>query len=114
MQIPQRLDLHAGNFVSEDLDLSQASWKRLGSMTFDNNERSKFQARELKSVQVDVCTQLLKVILCQPHANELNKYHQVQASSLHGAQQLTVIKTSAQNDREALAKRSRNKYIHIT
>ena len=62
--------------------IKQAAWKRLGSMSFDSNERSKFQARELKSVQVDVVAQLLKVVVHTPHANDFNKHQQVHAAKL--------------------------------
>ena len=61
----------------QGVDIQQAAWKRLGSMSFDSNERSNFQARELKSVQVDVVAQLLKVVVHPPHANELNTHQQV-------------------------------------
>ena len=69
--------MHVATLPAESKDFQQATWKRLGSMTFDSNERSKFQARELKSVQVDVVAQLLKVVVYMPYTNELNKHQQV-------------------------------------
>lgn len=77
MQIPHKLDLHVGNLPAGVADFKMATWRRLGSMSFDSNERSKYQARELKSVQLDVTTQLLKVTLHQPHENQMNQSHQV-------------------------------------
>ena len=46
-------------------------------MSFDSNERTQYKARELKSVQVDVVAQLLKVVVHQTHPNQLNKHNQV-------------------------------------
>ena len=37
-------------------------FKKLGYMGLDSNERSQFQARELKSVYVDQVTLLLKIV----------------------------------------------------
>lgn len=58
-------------------DASQAAWRKLGSMTFDSNERSSFKARELKSVHVEAGSQLLRVVFHKPHANRLNTHCQV-------------------------------------
>lgn len=77
VQVPHRLELYVAAVSADDKSYWQIQWTRLGGMTFDSNERSKFQARELKSVQVDVTAQLLKVVLHQPHANELNQEQQV-------------------------------------
>jgi len=42
--------------------LSEISYKRLGYLSLDPNERSGFQARELKSVYVDSLAVILKLI----------------------------------------------------
>lgn len=55
------------------------AWARLGSFSFDNNRRSAMQARELKSVAVNVRASLLRIVLIHCHANTLNAYHQVPA-----------------------------------
>ena len=54
--------------------------KRLGYLSFDNNERSGHQARELKSVHVSTPAFLLKLVVQRCHTNRLNIYNQVQTS----------------------------------
>lgn len=46
-------------------------------MSLDSNERSQFQARELKSVYVDSVTLLLKLVFHKCHVNKFNLYNQV-------------------------------------
>lgn len=53
------------------------SWKRLGSFSFDSNERSKLQARELKSVTVNVQALFVRIVLARCHTNSQNVYGQV-------------------------------------
>lgn len=53
------------------------AWKRLGSFSFDSNERSNLQARELKSVTVNVQAKFIKVVLARCHTNSQNVYRQV-------------------------------------
>ncbi len=77
-QIASKVELHVANLPSSG-DASQAAWRKLGSMTFDSNERSSFKARELKSVHVEAGAQLLKVVFHRPHANRLNTHSQVNA-----------------------------------
>ena len=43
----------------------------------DSNEKSQFQARELKSVYVDSVTLLLKIVFHKCYANKFNLYNQV-------------------------------------
>ncbi len=50
---------------------------RLGYLSLDNNERSGYKARELKSVYVDAVTLLLKIVFNKAHANKFNLYNQV-------------------------------------
>ena len=52
-------------------------WKRLGYLSLDNNEKSGYQARELKSVYIDVNTHFLKVVLNKCHVNKYNMFNQV-------------------------------------
>ena len=46
-------------------------------LSLDSNERSQFQARELKSVYVDVTAQWLKILLHKCHINKYNLVNQV-------------------------------------
>lgn len=57
--------------------LDQFKWKRLGYLSLDNNEKSNFQARELKSVFIDVKALFLKIALNKCHINKYNMFNQV-------------------------------------
>ncbi|CAE8587431.1 unnamed protein product, partial [Polarella glacialis] len=52
-------------------------FKRLGYLSLDSNERSQFQARELKSVYVDVPAQFLRILFHKCHINRYNIVNQV-------------------------------------
>ena len=54
-----------------------ATFKRLGYLSLDNNERSSYQARELKTVFIDKVGKFLKLIVNENHVNKLNIYNQV-------------------------------------
>merc|ERR1719504_496239 len=56
---------------------STVKFTRLGYLSLDSNERSQFQARELKSVYVDVTAQWLKILLHKCHINKYNLVNQV-------------------------------------
>ena len=51
--------------------------KKLGHLSFDSNERSNHQARELKSVHINTKALLLRFVLQECHVNRLNSYNQV-------------------------------------
>ncbi len=72
MQIASKVELHVGTHIGEAV-----SWKRLGSFSFDSNERSKLQSRELKSVTVSVQALFLRIVLARCHINSQNVYKQV-------------------------------------
>jgi hypothetical protein len=63
--------------------------RRLGYLSFDSNERSNHQARELKSVHVSVEAQLVRLLIHRCHVNKLNIYNQVREASL--ADELTAM-----------------------
>jgi cell division septum initiation protein DivIVA len=71
--ISSKIEIYIGSGESYD----SATWKRLGYMSIDSNEKSNYQARELKTVFVDSLGQYLKLILNQNHPNHLNMYNQV-------------------------------------
>ena len=54
-----------------------ANFKRLGYLTLDSNERSQFQARELKTVYVDCPGTFVKLLLHKNYVNPQNIYNQV-------------------------------------
>lgn len=51
--------------------------RRLGHLSFDPNTASGHQARELKSVHVNVDAAILRVVVHKCHVNKLNIYNQV-------------------------------------
>lgn len=57
--------------------LDNMRFKRLGYLSLDTNEQSNYQARELKSVYIDVATLYLKLVLNKCHANKFNLFNQV-------------------------------------
>lgn len=57
------------------MPLSEIQFRKLGFLSLDNNERSGFQARELKSVHVNASAALLKLVIHQCHMNSLNTYN---------------------------------------
>jgi centrosomal protein CEP104 len=52
-------------------------FNRLGYLSLESNEKSGYQARELKSVYVDAFSLLLKIVLHKCHVNKFNLYNQV-------------------------------------
>jgi hypothetical protein len=60
------------------VDPAKASWRRLGFLSFDSNERSSFTARELKSVALSgTPAHLLRLVFHRCHANAANIHSQV-------------------------------------
>ncbi|KXZ41368.1 hypothetical protein GPECTOR_518g498 [Gonium pectorale] len=59
-----------------DTDPNNCVFKRLGYLSFDSNERSNHQARELKSVHVNVQAFLVRLVIHRCHVNKLNIYNQ--------------------------------------
>ena len=57
--------------------------KRLGYLSFNSNERTGHQARELKSVKVNSNAYLLRLVVQQCHTNKLNIYNQVRSFPGH-------------------------------
>ncbi len=80
LQIATKVELYVGNLPPGSKDPEQCIMKRLGYLSFDNNERSGHQARELKSVHVSTPAFLLKLVVQRCHTNRLNIYNQVPAN----------------------------------
>lgn len=49
----------------------------------DSNERSGYQARELKSVYIDSMAMLFKIVLQKCHLNNFNTFNQVSLVALN-------------------------------
>ncbi|BDA42164.1 Centrosomal protein of 104 kDa [Coccomyxa sp. Obi] len=71
-KIASKVELYVGTQGGGDA----ITWKRLGSFSFDSNERSKLQARELKSVTLSVQALYVRIVLARCHANTQNAYSQ--------------------------------------
>jgi len=73
--------------LSEDGEVethyAACSFKRLGYLSLDSNERSQFQARELKTVDVDIRAQYLKILFHKCHMNRFNASNQVGLIALY-------------------------------
>ena len=61
--------------MSAQIPLNEIEFARLGYLSLDSNERSGFQARELKSVYVNSVSLLLKMVFHKCHANKFNLYN---------------------------------------
>ena len=77
VQIATRVEIFTGNLPPGNRDAESCAWKRLGFLSFDKNERSGYQARELKSVHVNTSAYLLKLVVQRCHPNKLNTDNQV-------------------------------------
>ena len=76
-KIATRIELFTGMAPIDFCQLEAVQFKRLGYLSLDNNERSQFQARELKSVYVDVVAQFLRIVFHRCHVNRYNAHNQV-------------------------------------
>ncbi|KAK9862466.1 hypothetical protein WJX84_003280 [Apatococcus fuscideae] len=76
-KIATRVEIFTGNLPPGNRDAESCAWKRLGFLSFDKNERSGYQARELKSVHVNTSAYLLKLVVQRCHPNKLNTDNQV-------------------------------------
>lgn len=64
-------------FVGWGSDYHSATFKRLGYLSLDSNERSQFQARELKTVYVDCVGSFVRLMIHSCYLNKLNVYNQI-------------------------------------
>jgi len=64
-------------FVGEGQTYGDATWKRLGYLSLDDNSRSDYQARELKSVYIDCTGSFLKLLVHKCYLNKHNIFNQV-------------------------------------
>ena len=64
-------------FVGQGGSYSTATFKRLGYLSLDSNERSSYNARELKTVFVEYVGRFLKLLINENHVNSQNIYNQV-------------------------------------
>ena len=64
-------------YIGEGASHRNASFQRLGYLSLDSNERSNYQARELKSVYIDKLGGYLKLVIHKCYVNKHNLFNQV-------------------------------------
>lgn len=72
-KIPSKVEV----FTGTGEDYATCAFQRLGFITFDSNEETNFQARELKSVKMNSTASFIKLILHPCHINKVNLFNQV-------------------------------------
>ena len=81
VQVPTQVELLLGNAAQEGADPEHCTWRPLGTLTFASNEKSGFQARELKSATFPPeHAALLRLIVRGAHPNSYNRHGQVCAA----------------------------------
>ena len=76
-KIPCKIELFVGVGDPGAYDKPETQFKRLGFMSLDSNERSQYQARELKSVYIDATGRFLKFKVHKCFVNKYNLFNQV-------------------------------------
>jgi hypothetical protein len=107
MQIPTKIEVFVGfgngaAAAAAGVDGAAAaggSMRRLGYLSFDSNERSNHQARELKSVHVTVDAELVRLVIHRCHVNKLNIYNQVRLAGCAAPQQHELLGVTGSLDR---------------
>merc|ERR1711871_986873 len=64
-------------YVGSGSDYHGSKYIRLGYLSLDDNERSSYQARELKTVYLEHVRNFVKLVIHQCHANKYNLFNQV-------------------------------------
>ena len=95
--------------VSTVMPNTDFKWKKLGYLSLDPNERSNFQARELKSVFLDSPALYMKIVFHKCHLNRYNLFNQVGliALSIYG-EPLTTDLIEKQNNPQIKSDRMEN------
>ena len=73
-KISSKVELYIGQGGSS---YRSATFTRLGYLSLDSNERSSYQARELKTVFIDHSGSFIKLVINENHVNKQNIYNQV-------------------------------------
>jgi len=64
-------------FIGQGASYETAQFKRLGYLSLDSNERSQYQARELKTVYIDYAGKYMRLIVHRNYVNKQNLFNQV-------------------------------------
>jgi len=75
--IPQRVEVLAGNFPEGDFERHYDKFKRMGHFHFTDNTESRLQAREVKTVTLNVKCNMIMLKFFSCHMNSRNLFNQV-------------------------------------
>lgn len=64
-------------FIGQGNSYNTAQFKRLGYLSLDSNERSQYQARELKTVYIDNPGRYIRLVVHRNYVNKQNLFNQV-------------------------------------
>lgn len=78
-KIPTKVEVFVGVLDNQPIKpFQQSNFKKLGFVTYVDNERTQYRSREMKTVHLSsVATAYLKLLIHKPHRNALNLYDQV-------------------------------------
>ena len=89
--IPRSVEIHLARELSPEAQLSDDAWRscsfeRVGSVSFDSNERAQYRQREMKTVQLKGTAVLVRFVFAECHMNVHNLCHQISvvAIGVHG------------------------------
>ena len=83
--IPTRVDILSVNYYpspSEKIELDKLAFTKVGHIKFDDNLRSNYGAREMKSVQLNITASYIKFLIQKSYANSLNTFRQASIVNL--------------------------------
>ncbi|CAG9467389.1 unnamed protein product [Pedinophyceae sp. YPF-701] len=76
-KILTKLEIYVGTLPPGASDASQCTFSRLGHLSFHDNERTRYQARELKTVSINADACMIRFLIHKNHLNKHNIYNQV-------------------------------------
>ena len=78
-KIPTKIEVHIclPSYVHADLSQGDNSYRSIGFVRFDSNEKTHFQAREFKSIYIDQPCLYLKFLFHKNYNNKFNIFNQV-------------------------------------
>lgn len=108
-KIATKIDIYVGQGSS----YQTATYKRLGYIGLDSNERSNFQSRELKTAYIENSGRYVRLLVRQCHVNKSNVYSQVGlvAINLVGAQDSVPNEARSKRDNEDDVKGSVRRHV---
>ena len=98
--------------LSSIRSMDQFEQKRLGYLSFDNYEKSNFQAQELKSVFIDTKALYLKIALNKCYFNKYNMLNQVDLIAINSiGKELGEVSVLSRKGLNLRASTAENQYL---